>query len=244
LPLVVQINNEQSFIDYVISIQSILLQHLTHSFFPSNLIQQYLNNQPLFQTAISYDTINDSNYNIQSAHPLELIPYFHSTNSVPAKFDFDCIYTFNQQSQQLDFTIGYNGNKYIASTFAGITQQYNIMLQHIFQQPNSLLINQIALKHASQRLTSNQNNILPNVSQQSVSNVNVNSSIPAQFQEAVYKSANKIAVRLDKAQLTYSELHARVYSLADHILYTLNIKPGCYIGQCVERSIEMIVGEY
>jgi non-ribosomal peptide synthetase component F len=82
-----------------------------------------------------------------------------------------------------------------------------------------------------------------NISQQSDGKFNIHSNIPAQFQECVYKSANKIAVRLDNEQLTYGELHARVYDLADHILNTLNIKPGCYIGQFVDRSIEMIIGK-
>src|SRR5690606_24349457 len=66
--------------------------------------------------------------------------------------------------------------------------------------------------------------------------------IPHLFQLSVNEYPDKIAIRLDSSTLTYSQLHQRVYALASHLLNDLNIQPGAYIGQCVERSIEMIIG--
>ena len=69
-----------------------------------------------------------------------------------------------------------------------------------------------------------------------------NKSIPSLFQESVDKYPLKIAVRLDDECLTYEELHTKVYALSSHLVNDLHIQPGSYIGQCVERSIEMIIG--
>ena len=37
-------------------------------------------------------------------------------------------------------------------------------------------------------------------------------------------------------------MHSRVYNLSNHLLNNLHISVGSYIGQCVDRSIEMLIG--
>ncbi|UJR34432.1 hypothetical protein I4U23_021839 [Adineta vaga] len=52
----------------------------------------------------------------------------------------------------------------------------------------------------------------------------------------------KVAIELDEQSATYSELLCLVQRLAFHLIDTRHVQPGEIICQCVERSIEMVVG--
>ena len=60
------------------------------------------------------------------------------------------------------------------------------------------------------------------------------------FQTRVFEHPNKIAVVLDDQTVTYGELYSVVTSLSCRIAPFIH--PGDVVCQCVERSIEMIVG--
>ncbi|CAF1458755.1 unnamed protein product, partial [Didymodactylos carnosus] len=53
---------------------------------------------------------------------------------------------------------------------------------------------------------------------------------------------NKLAVTLDDQSLTYSQLLTRVQQLALRLINDKGVQPGDIVCQCVDRSIEMIVG--
>jgi non-ribosomal peptide synthetase component F len=60
------------------------------------------------------------------------------------------------------------------------------------------------------------------------------------FVKRVYHHPNKIAVVLEDQSLTYGELYSLVNSLASRLSRV--VLPGDVVCQCVERSIEMVVG--
>lgn len=61
------------------------------------------------------------------------------------------------------------------------------------------------------------------------------------FEEQVERTPNAIAVVFENEQLTYEELNYRANQLA-HYLQSLGVKPEVFVGICVERSLEMVVG--
>lgn len=67
-------------------------------------------------------------------------------------------------------------------------------------------------------------------------------TIPQLFLEQVMKHSDKLAVTLDDVSLTYSELLTRVKQLAFGLKSKHDIEIGDIICQCMDRSIDMIVG--
>ncbi|CAF3047706.1 unnamed protein product [Rotaria sp. Silwood2] len=53
---------------------------------------------------------------------------------------------------------------------------------------------------------------------------------------------NKLAVTLDNQSLTYSQLLTQVQQLSYHLINDKDVHPGDIVCQCVDRSIEMIIG--
>lgn len=60
------------------------------------------------------------------------------------------------------------------------------------------------------------------------------------FQNQVLEHPDKLAVELDDQSVTYGELYSLVTSLASRL--SPLVRPGDVICQCVERSIEMVIG--
>ena len=60
------------------------------------------------------------------------------------------------------------------------------------------------------------------------------------FRNRTFQHPNKLAVVLDDQALTYGELYSQVTSFAYRLLPI--VQPGDIVCQCVERSIEMVIG--
>ncbi|CAF1373390.1 unnamed protein product, partial [Didymodactylos carnosus] len=63
-----------------------------------------------------------------------------------------------------------------------------------------------------------------------------------EFVSRAQEHPQKLAVILDNQSLTYSEMLYYVQCLASYLTTHLNVKQGDIICQCVERSIEMVIG--
>lgn len=61
------------------------------------------------------------------------------------------------------------------------------------------------------------------------------------FEAQVERSPDAIAVVFEDQQFTYRELNCRANQLAHH-LQVLGIRPEVFVGLCIERSLEMVVG--
>ncbi|KAM3109730.1 amino acid adenylation domain-containing protein [Phormidesmis sp. 146-33] len=61
------------------------------------------------------------------------------------------------------------------------------------------------------------------------------------FESQVEKAPDAIAVEYGDQQLTYDDLNQRANQLANH-LRTLGIAPNQFVGICVERSLDMVIG--
>ncbi|MDP5016251.1 MAG: amino acid adenylation domain-containing protein, partial [Dolichospermum sp.] len=68
-----------------------------------------------------------------------------------------------------------------------------------------------------------------------------NKCIHQVFAEQVEKTPDAVAVIFENQQLTYRELNAKANQLAYH-LQGMGVGPEIFVGLCVERSIELIIG--
>ena len=64
--------------------------------------------------------------------------------------------------------------------------------------------------------------------------------IHQQFSIHVQQHPQKLAVMLDEQSLTYGELLHSSQLVAEHLKNECHVKSGDVIGQCMERSIEMV----
>ncbi|CAF1629662.1 unnamed protein product, partial [Didymodactylos carnosus] len=62
------------------------------------------------------------------------------------------------------------------------------------------------------------------------------------FVEQAVNHPQKICVMLDEQSLTYGEVLHRVQYFASYLIRECSVQPGHIICQCVERSIEMVIG--
>ncbi|MDP4985825.1 non-ribosomal peptide synthetase [Pseudoalteromonas tunicata] len=62
------------------------------------------------------------------------------------------------------------------------------------------------------------------------------------FEQQVLRTPDNIAVKLGKNSLTYKELNERANQLAHFLIREYQITPDTFIGLCVERSLEMVIG--
>ena len=63
------------------------------------------------------------------------------------------------------------------------------------------------------------------------------------FEQQVERTPDAVAVEYEDEQLTYAELNTRANRLAHHLRSSgLGVGPEMFVGLCVERSIEMLVG--
>src|ERR1700722_12013517 len=70
--------------------------------------------------------------------------------------------------------------------------------------------------------------------------ISSSSNLCDRFIERASKHPNKLAIVLDERSVTYGELYSLVTSLASRLSHV--VRSGDIVCQCVERSIEMVVG--
>ena len=66
-------------------------------------------------------------------------------------------------------------------------------------------------------------------------------TLPELFAAQVARTPDAVAAVFEEATLTYGELDARSSQLAHH-LRALGVGPEVVVGQCIERSLEMLIG--
>ena len=62
------------------------------------------------------------------------------------------------------------------------------------------------------------------------------------FEEQVERTPDATAVIFGEQVLSYSQLNERTNQLAHYLIETKGVKPDVFVGLCVDRSVEMVVG--
>ncbi|MGB3205488.1 MAG: amino acid adenylation domain-containing protein, partial [Crinalium sp.] len=147
---------------------------------------------------------------------------------------FDLVLYLEQTNQGLVGSWEYNSDLFDATTIARMASHFQTLLEAVVANPHQRLA-ELPLLTASeeQQLLQEWNNTQVDYPQ--------NICIHQLFETQVERTPDAVAVVFGEQQLTYRELNHRANQLA-HYLQTLGVAPDVFVGICIERSLEMLVG--
>jgi non-ribosomal peptide synthetase component F len=160
------------------------------------------------------------------------------TDEGQSKFDLSLIIDYVQYANILVCTLNGSCNLFNQTTIQALADRFHMLCRQLFcstfdrqNQP----IYELSI-------------ILPNEQEmiQQLNNYTITSNVTCCIHQAFIQQAimhpDKLAVILDNQSLTYDQLLSQSQQLALHLSNEKGVKPGDIVCQCVDRSIEMIVG--
>ncbi|AFZ12486.1 amino acid adenylation domain protein [Crinalium epipsammum PCC 9333] len=146
---------------------------------------------------------------------------------------FDLTLLVEETDQGLVGYWEYNTDLFDSSTIARMAGHFQTLLSAIVSNLDQRLSDLPLLTAAEQQMLKEWNDTQAEIPQ--------NVSINELFETQVQKTPDAVAVVFGEQQLTYQQLNNQANQLA-HYLQTLGVKPDVFVGICVERSLEILVG--
>ena len=192
---------------------------------------------------ISFQFHTNSINSIQ-LHNAQLQPLTHnsyaSTDGI-SKFDLSLTVYHDQYENMLSFTIDGSSDLYNQSTIQDLSHRFHLLCQQLFCS-SSFDLKRQPIYEISLLLPIEQDLIQQLNNQSNIGNEKSVHCIHEVFIKQAMKHRNKIAITLDDQCLTYQELLTRVQHLSFLLINEKNVVEGDVICQCIDRSIEMIIG--
>ena len=238
-----------SFAGLVQQVREMATRALQMSYFPlQRILSQHSQSKesPTFlDTSFEYGWTEGNTSRVQMSNGevvLLAIPYSTeiSAEEIVSKFDFSLRFRHDKSNEQLSCRIDASLDLFDKTTVQTIAQRFHAVLQQLFLLDTFDTINQpifelsLLLPNDLELLRT----INPNTNQ---SDFHRFSYLPEEFGRQASLHPQKISVVLDEQSLTYAEILANVCRLMTYLGKRQH--PCDIICQCVERSIEMIIGQ-
>ncbi|CAF1470753.1 unnamed protein product, partial [Adineta ricciae] len=154
-----------------------------------------------------------------------------------AKFDLTCSLHYDVSARSIQVSFDAASDLFEPATVELMARRFHSLLNHILSSPTSNEICELSLflPHEIELLQN------LNISEQIILSSNIR-TIQQKFVHQTCEHPQKLAVILDEQSLTYAELFHSSLLVAHHLHDLVQVQSGDIIGQCVERSIEMIIG--
>ncbi|MEH2179925.1 non-ribosomal peptide synthetase [Nostoc sp.] len=232
LPLRSRINGEKSFIDYLQTRRSAVLDAYDHQQFTfGSLIKKLMfprDSSRIPLVPITFNIEQGLDGNSLGFAGLEVECFFN-----PREFEnFELFINATELRGQLILECQYNTNLFDADTIRRRMAEFEALLAGIVANPNQIIAKLPILPTTEQQLLAAWNNTQTAYPQDKF--------IHQLFETQVERTPDAIAVVFQNQQLTYLELEERANQLA-HYLQTLGVKPGVLVGISLERSIEIAI---
>lgn len=234
LPLRTRIDGEQSFIDYLRSRRTAILdaldcQQITFGTLVKKLaMPRDFSRIPLVPVTFNLDVqLTEDQLNFEG--------FKAEVFSNPRSYEnFEWAVNASETKNKLVLECQYNTNLFDAATIRRRLAEFEVLLEGIVANPKQK-ISELPLLTETERhqLLVEWNNTWAEYPQ--------DKCIHQLFEAQVERSPDAIAVVFEEEQLTYRELNARANQLA-HYLQSLGVGPEVLVGICVERSTEMVIG--
>ncbi|MBE9128404.1 MULTISPECIES: non-ribosomal peptide synthetase [unclassified Coleofasciculus] len=232
-----------------------VLKQVSHTLTEINTYQEYpfplLVKQFQSPSTFSHSPICQASFSLQTWHHLTTISsLFDATaNQKPitcGQLELEYV-ELPQQNVEFDISLEvielresglgyfkYNSDLLEAATIAQITRHFQNLLAAIVSQPQQPVAQLPMLSDAEQQ------QILYdwNATQ---TDYDLSQCLHQLIEAQVEETPNAVAVVVENEQLTYRDLNSRANQLA-HYLQKLGVKSEVFVGLCVERSLEMVVG--
>lgn len=186
-----------------------------------------LSHTPLFQVMFALQ-----NFPMPNLEVAGLNLQVQEVDTGTAKFDLTLF--VEDRGRELVATFEYNTDLFKTAIITRMLGHFQTLLSGIVANPNQRL-SDLPL------LTEVERNQLLIEWNQTRTDSSHNLCIHQLLEEQVERTPDAVAVIFGNQQLTYRELNQRANQLA-HYLQKIGVKPEVFVGICVERSIEMLVG--
>ncbi len=244
-PVVIRVNlsGNPSFLEFLSQVSRTVLEALAHQDFPFPLLIERLqlerepSRPPIFQALFALQNFRQLQ-NMQKIFGdevvdqkgLKLQPF--EIPQQEGQFDLDL--EMKEGISSLVGTFKYNTDLFNHQTIVRMADHFKTLLEEIVVNPQQK-IGVLPL------LTETQRHQLLVEWNDTDSEYPQYKCIHQLFEEQVEKNPDAIAVVFEQEQLTYAQLNQKANQLA-HYLQSLGVKPEMFVGICVERSLEMVVG--
>ncbi|MFQ4162309.1 non-ribosomal peptide synthase/polyketide synthase [Scytonema millei] len=227
------LSGNPSFSDLLSRVREVALGAYAHQDLPFEQLVEQL--QP--ERSLSYTPLFQVMFVLQNAPmpELELADLTLASlaiESSTAKFDLTLF--LENTNAGLMGAIEYNTDLFDASTIARMVEHYQTLLEAVVANADQKL-SELPLLGARQL----HQYLVEWNKTEAVYPQNV--CLHALFEQQVERTPNAEALVYEEQRLTYSELNAKANQLA-HYLLSLGVGPEVFVGVCVERSVDMVVG--
>ncbi|CAF1267624.1 unnamed protein product [Rotaria sordida] len=241
IPCRLQLDPQSLFSELLVTVQNLLINALVHSQFPYQKIVSSMpisvNTEFLYETKEEYGA-SDSILLDDNIH-LTHVDSVNGDNTQVAIFDLIITVRHDPYNKSIKVLFNYSQDLFDKCTIKIMTERFHVLLRQLFeqnieqQQPifslSLLLPNEIRLQHELNSTHLDYKHSL--------------NCLPEDFAQHADIQPQKVAIILDEQSVTYGELLHSVNQLAFRLSTEFNVQPGDIVCQCIQRSIEMIVGQ-
>ena len=189
-------------------------------------VERNLSHSPLFQTVFVLQNAPRKSLELAKLG-VEYLPI----QSTTAKFDLTL--TMQESQDGLETWLEYDTDLFESSTIRRMLGHLTSLVEGIAATPELKISKLPMLSREERREWLAEHEV-------AVERYTTSGSLSSWFELQAQATPDAVAVTLDHTQVSYRELNGRANQLAHH-LRSVGVKPGDFVGICVDRSIEMIV---
>ncbi|MBF0398665.1 MAG: amino acid adenylation domain-containing protein, partial [Desulfobacterales bacterium] len=230
LPLRVKINEKESLVPWLVSIQNNHQENNSYAYYGLSDIQslsQIPKGIPLFESIVAFENypVEDKIKSTEISFFIEDIQSIEYTN-YPLTLAVIA-------GEKLNFKLSYDSKRFEEDAIFRLTKHLKAILEHIVKYID-LPVSKIPIltdHEVNQFITWNN----------TYADYPKDKTIIDLFEEQAEKSPYNTAVIYEEDKLTYKQLNEKANQLANYLI-DLGVKPDTLVGICIERSLEMIIG--
>ncbi|MGB0521647.1 MAG: amino acid adenylation domain-containing protein [Flammeovirgaceae bacterium] len=147
---------------------------------------------------------------------------------------FDITLHLYEKGEELDLKMEYCTDLFSSETIARMKEHYENILHALLENPEAKISDLAMLSNQEEH------QVLADFNTTDV-DYPAGQHIADLFEEQVAKAPAQVALNFEGEVLTYQELNEKANQLAHHLLQQ-GVQAGDFIGVCMERSMEMIIG--
>ncbi|ARV58895.1 hypothetical protein BZZ01_09850 [Nostocales cyanobacterium HT-58-2] len=222
-----------SFLELLTQVREVALNAYTHQDLPFEQLvetlqpQRHLSHQPIFQVMFALQNAPMPVLDLPN-----LTVSFLGSDLKTAKFDLSLL--MEENDYELVGVWEYNSNLFNEATITNMASHFQILLEAIVANPEQRIAAlPLLTQPEQQQLLEEWNNTQASYSE--------DICIHQLFEAQVELTPDAVAVVFEDQQLTYRELNDRANQLA-HYLQKLGVGSEIFVGVCLERSLEMLIG--
>ncbi|CAF4097549.1 unnamed protein product, partial [Adineta steineri] len=237
-----QLNPNENFNCCLHRVMKLYQKSLQHAHFPYNsILKQFeLPSTTLPDIYFNFQTMCDDKQSINTITSISDEEKSHSIDCMPSKFDLYLTVIYDEKMNLLRCQIHGSSDLFNETTLQQISHRFHSLCQQLFSSSFNIHtqpIYELSIilpheQHLLQRYHTKHNKISNHDS----------TTIHQLFVQQAIKHPHKTALTLDHLSLTYSQLLHKVQQLSFSLTNHYNIQLGDVICQCVDRSMEMIIG--